>query len=237
MRGRSSGFSFGVAALGVGAALLGGGLGGWALLTWRSDRVVHDYIVTHPEVLPEAMANLRSAQEDQALAGVRGAVETPFPGSVLGNPHGAVTLVEFTDFACGYCRRSVADVEALVARRPDLRVVVRQLPILSPASGDAAKMGLAAAEQGKYAAFHRAMFELGHPGPETIAQAAKTAGLDLARARRVAAAPATQAEIDRNLDFARQLGLAGTPAWIARGHLLSGAIGEDRLARALDAAG
>jgi hypothetical protein len=76
----------------------------------------------------------------------------------MGNPAGKVTLVEFTDFACTYCRRSVGDVDALIAANPDLKVVVRELPIIAPASEPAARMGLAAAAQGKYAAFHKAMF-------------------------------------------------------------------------------
>jgi hypothetical protein len=97
---------------------------------------------------------------------LRGALETPFPGAVLGNPQGRVTLVEFTDFACTYCRGSVADVEALVAANPDLKVVVRELPIISAQSVPAARMGLAAAAQGKYRAFHKAMFSGERPSPE-----------------------------------------------------------------------
>jgi protein-disulfide isomerase len=147
-----------------------------------------------------------------------------------------VTLVEFTDFGCTYCRQSVADIEALIAANPDLRVVIRELPILSPQSADAAKMALAAAEQGKYAAFHRAMFAAGRPGPETIAAAAKAAGLDMDRARKTIADPRVEAELERNVDFARQLGFNGTPSWIAGEQLLSGAVGKDRLAEAIEAA-
>ena len=78
-------------------------------------------------------------------------------------PQGTVTLVEFSDYACTYCRQSVADVDALIAANPDLKVVMREYPILSPESVDAARMALAAAQQGKYAAFHDAMFRLGPP--------------------------------------------------------------------------
>lgn len=200
------------------------------------ERIVRDYILEHPEILPEAMQNLQKRENAQALSGIRDQVHAPFPGAVLGNPQGKVTLVEFTDFGCTFCRQSVAEVEQLIAADPELRVVVRELPILSPQSADAAKMALAAAEQGKYAAFHHAMFEAGRPGPDTIAAAARAAGLDMARAQRVIADPRIETELARNIDFARQLGFNGTPSWIAGDQLLSGAVGKARLAEAIEAA-
>ena len=157
----------------------------------------------------------------------------PFPGAVLGNPQGKVTLVEFTDFACTYCRASVAEVEALIAANPDLRVVVRDMPILSPQSAEAARMGLAAAEQGKYAAFHKAMFAAGRPDARTIAEAARSAGLDMERARKVIADPKTDAELAANLDYARQLGFDGTPSWVIGDQAFSGAVGRDVLQKAI----
>ncbi|MEJ5977179.1 DsbA family protein [Novosphingobium sp. PS1R-30] len=200
------------------------------------EKIVREYILEHPEILPEAMQNLQKRENAQALSGIRDQVHAPFPGAVLGNPQGKVTLVEFTDYACSFCRQSVAEVEQLIAANPELRVVVRDLPILSPRSADAAKMALAAAEQGKYAAFHHAMFAAGQPGPETIQAAAQAAGLDLARAQRVIADPRIETELARNIDFARQLGFNGTPAWIAGDQLLSGAVGQARLAEAIEAA-
>ncbi len=168
--------------------------------------------------------------------GIQGEVEKPFPGSVRGNPDGKITLVEFSDFACGYCRQSEADVEALIAANPDLKVVIRHLPILSPASADAARMGLAAARQGKYPAFHRAMFAAGRPSAQTIEAAARVAGLDLARARVDSASPQIAAEIDRNMDFARQLGFQGTPSWVIGSDIHGGAVGKAELAKSIDKA-
>ena len=84
------------------------------------ERVVHDYLLAHPEVLPQAMAELDRRQSASPLAGLRDQVEKPAPGAVLGNPAGKVTLVVFTDYACSYCRRSTQDVEALIAANPDL---------------------------------------------------------------------------------------------------------------------
>lgn len=238
-------------ALGIGLALLGG-IAGWF---WRSaaietdpaavlakgdraaiEQVVREYILENPEILPQAMENLQRRENANRLTSVREQVEAPFPGAVLGNPEGSVTLVEFTDFACGYCRRSVEDIEALIAEHPDLRVVVREMPILSPQSKDAAQMALAAAEQGKYAAFHRAMFEAGRPSPETVEAAALKAGLDMKRARATAQSDRIEAELNRNIELARQLGFDGTPSWIAGDQLISGAVGKERLEEAIDEA-
>ena len=152
---------------------------------------------------------------------------------MLGNPAGKVTLVEFVDFACGYCRASEREVEGLIRANADLKVVIRQLPILSPASQDAARMGLAAAEQGKYHAFHRAMFAAGKPDAQTIAAAAQVSGLDLARAGRIIADPRIDAELDANMAMARELGFEGTPSWVIGDEIYSGAVGQEKLSQAI----
>jgi protein-disulfide isomerase len=229
----------------AGAALLAVGVGaGWFYESRRTggsagsskgeiEAVVREYILANPEILPEAMERLRNKERQAQLGKVGDALEQPFPGMVLGNPDGAITLVEFSDYACGYCRRSVSDVEALVAANPDLKVVIREMPILSPASADAAKMAMAAAQQGKFAAFHKAMFAAGQVNPTAIAAAARVAGLDLARAQAVLAAPASQAELARNVEMARELGFDGTPSWVIGDQAFSGAVGRDQLAKAI----
>jgi protein-disulfide isomerase len=194
---------------------------------------VHAYIVGHPEVLIEAADKLKAQGSKDQLADIADQVEKPFPGAVLGNPNGKVTLVEFTDFACTYCRASVADLEAVIAANPDLRVVVRELPIIAPTSPDAARWGLAAAEQGKYPAFYKAMFAAGRTDMASIEAAARLAGLDLDRARAFAANPRVEAEIEANLGFARKLGIDGTPSWVAGEQLITGAIGRKGLSRAV----
>jgi len=200
------------------------------------EQIVRATILEHPEILPEAMENLQRNQGRDQLAQVRGSVERPFPGAVLGNPRGSVTLVEFTDFACGYCRKSVEDIAALAQQNPDLRIVVRELPIISPHSAAAAKMALAAAAQGKYRQFHEAMFAAGQLDPASIEAAARASGLDLDRARKVAASAPVAAEIQQNLAMAQKLGFAGTPSWVAGDQLIAGAVGVDKLAEAVKAA-
>ena len=229
------------------ALVVAGAIGGW---WWQSraagpaanlaasdraaiEQVVREYILAHPEILPEAMENLQKRESAKQLSGVRKDIENPYPGAVLGNPAGKVTLVEFSDFACTYCRQSLADVESLIAANADLRVVIRELPILSPDSATAARWALAAADQGKFAAFHKAMFLAGRPNAQTIEAAARAAGLDLERAKRSLADPRIEAELERNIGFARQLGFNGTPSWVIGEQIFAGAIGKDALAKAI----
>lgn len=223
-------------------AMLGAGVmglaGGWASVHFglageATGAIVRDYILEHPEILPEAMERLEAREAASRLAPMADMVRKPFPGAVLGNPAGSVVLVEFSDYACGFCRRSMAEVEALIASNPDLKVVIREYPILSEHSAAAARMALAAAEQGKFAAFHKAMFEAGRPSATTIEAAARRAGLDLERARRFAASASVTRELQANHALANQLGFNGTPSWVAGDQAFSGAVARDVLASAL----
>lgn len=231
--------AFAILALGAAIGWSAGRFSGSASALSMGERraiegVVRDYLIANPEVLPEAMDALQRKQASSALSGIRGDVETPFPGAVMGNPRGSKTLVEFTDYACGYCRQSVAHVKALMQSDPQVKIVVRELPILSAESETAARMALAAAEQGKYTQFHDAMFAAGRPGTATIEAAARTAGLDLDKARQTMRSDRVSAELAKNLELARQLGFNGTPSWVAGDQLLSGAVDADRLAQLLD---
>jgi len=195
-----------------------------------------EYLLAHPEVLPEAMDRLQLQQRQARIEPVRDQLEQPFPGAVLGNPNGSVTLVEFSDYACGYCRQSVADVKQLVAANPDLRVVVREFPILRPESADAARMGFAAAQQGKFAAYHDAMYDLGPPTAETIEQAARQAGLDIAAARRAIASGAFEPFLQANMELANHIGISGTPGWVVGDQIIDGAVGRTVLGDAIEEA-
>ena len=217
---------------------LAGGFAGAAAwdFTGLGGSATRDYILANPEVLPEAMERLQVQQRQARLEPVREQVLTPFPGAVLGNPQGKVTLVEFSDYACGYCRQSVADVQQLIAANPDLRVVVREFPILSSQSADAARMGLAAAQQGKYAAYHDAMFRLGPPSTETIEQAAREAGLDLAAAQTAIGSGAFDPFLQTNMELANRLGIGGTPGWVIGDRIIDGAVGRTVLGEAIEEA-
>jgi len=205
-------------------------------LTGLGGRSTRDYLLANPEVLPEAMDVLQRREQQSRIAPLRAELERPFPGAVLGNPAGSVTLVEFSDYACTYCRQSVADVASLIAANPDLRVVVREFPILSPESVDAARMALAAAQQGKFAPFHEAMYRLGPPSAETIEAAAAEAGVDLAEARSAIAGGQFDLQLQGNAQLAQQLGITGTPGWIIGDQALNGAVGRQAIGEAIEEA-
>lgn len=197
---------------------------------------VRAYLLEHPEVIPEALDRLRLKQAATQIAANRQQLVTPFEGAWIGAEQPDVTLVQFFDYACGFCRASLADIERLVAEDPKLRVVFRELPILSPDSEQAARASLAAAEQGKFPRFHTALYAAGPPGPDSIAAAARAAGLDPGRMAATAASPRADQELQRNLDLARALGVNGTPAWIVGDQALSGAVGYAALKKAIAAA-
>lgn len=192
-----------------------------------ADNRTRAFLLGNPDMLPQMVEAYEAQEAEKRLAGMGEEVFTPFPGAVLGNPAGTKVLVEFTDYNCPYCEASLADVTRLVAEDPDLKVVIREWPIFE-GSEAASRMALAAGLQGKYRAFHEAMFRTGD-----VAVAARAAGLDMARAEADAASAAVSAEIARNLDLARSLGFTGTPAWIAGKKPIGGAVGYDKLKAAL----
>ena len=218
-------------------ALVCGFLGAWLFaLSGIGNRTTERYLLAHPEILPRMAERLQNDEAAKRLAGVEGDVAKPFPGAVLGNPKGSKTLVEFTDYGCTFCRQSIADLQALVAADPELRIVVREWPIFE-GSDAAARMALAAADQGKYAAFHDLMFAHGPPSPAAIELAARGAGLDMAAAKAFAASPGVELELRTNQELARKLGFEGTPSWVAGKQAFSGAVGREKLAEAIAGAG
>lgn len=206
------------------------GAAAWSFLGLADNRT-RAFMMANPELLPQMAQAYEEAEAAKRLASMGSEVFDPFPGVVLGNPQGSTVLVEFTDYNCPYCEASLKDVKRLIADDPDLKVVIREWPIFE-GSDAVSRMALAAGLQGKYSAFHDAMFATGD-----VDAAAKAAGLDMARAARDAASEAVTTEIARNLDYARSLGFSGTPAWIAGDTPFGGAVGYERLKTALAEAG
>jgi len=194
-----------------------------------ADNRTRTFLLANPDLLPQMAQAYEEQEAGKRLAQMGNQVFEPFPGVVLGNPNGSKVLVEFTDYNCPYCEASLKDVKRLVAEDPDLKVVIREWPIFEGSDG-ASRMGLAAGLQGKYGAFHEAMFATGDVGA-----AAEAAGLDMDRAARDAGSDAVSTEIARNLDLARSLGFTGTPAWIAGQKPIGGAVGYGKLKAALAA--
>lgn len=214
----------------LGGALLGAGgvyLAGQA----AGEHQVREYLLAHPEVIPEAMTRLQDRESGKLVAQHRDAILQPYAAAWTGNPKADVTLVEFYDYNCGYCRASLPAVAQLLARDRNLRIVYRELPILAESSRAAARASLAAAQQGRFAPFHDALYAAGPVSDATIAAAARAAGVDPARL------PAdADAEIGRNLKLAAALGLTGTPSWVIGDRVLSGAQPLEALEEAVAAA-
>lgn len=208
------------------------GAAAWDYSGLGSDRLRAD-LIEQPDWLPEAMNEYQALQMEEQIAPLRAELEAPYPGAVLGNPEGTVTLVEFSDYACGYCRQTLADVNTLIAANPDLKVVVREYPILSAGSADAARMALAAADQGRFAEFHNAMFAQDGPSADSITAAATAAGVDLAAAQAAIEAGQFEAQLQNNVFLGQTMRLSGTPAFIVGDQVLNGAIGADRIGEAI----
>jgi protein-disulfide isomerase len=201
-----------------------------------TEALVRAYILENPEIITDAVAILQQREVTERLSAVGSDIAKPFPGAETGNPKGDVTIVEFTDYNCGFCRASVPDVQRLLKSDGNIRLVYRELPILSQSSRDAALWALAAARQGKHKAFHDALFAGGRADEANIAAAARKAGLDMAAARAFAAAPQANQEIERNLALMQQIGFNGTPTFIIGDQILEGALGYDALKRAVEKA-
>lgn len=218
----------------LGATFWLGGRFGGGMSKSEVETIVADYIRTHPEIVPEAFDAQRNKEMAKAVDAVRPALEKPYAGAWSGNADGDVTLVVFTDYACGFCRASVPDVDRLIREDKRLKVVFRELPIISPQSRDAAIMALAAARQGKYDAFHHAMFAASSLDPSAITAAAERAGVVTDGSADATANEAVfQRELDANLALATQLQLNATPTWVVGNQMFQGQVGYDALKQAI----
>jgi protein-disulfide isomerase len=215
----------------VGAALTVGGLAlaGPSLL---GERMVRDVLVAKPEIIVEAGEAMRDRQYAETLQPIRASLERPFFSSWKGAEKPEVTLTYFYDYACGYCRTSNPDIERLLKEDKGLRVVYREFPILGPESVAAARVSLAASKAGKFAQYHDALYAAGRPGPDTIALAAKSAGVPAQPVED----PAQEAELRANMTLASQLGATGTPLFIVGDRVINSAVGYEGLKEAIEAA-
>jgi protein-disulfide isomerase len=203
--------------------------------------VIHDYLMNNPTVIMDAVAKYRSdkqANDEKAFDSKiqeKSAELYKKPGEpVTGNKNGDVTMVEFFDYNCGYCKHALKDVQALVKDDKNLRVVFKDFPILAESSHTAARYALAAGRQGKYWEFHQAMME--HNGAITedgIMQVAKSIGLDTEKLKKDAADPAIRAQIESNLALGRDIGIQGTPGFVINGTVLRGAYGLEAMQKAI----
>ena len=202
------------------------------------EALVRDYILQHPEIILESVA-IMQAREDaeknaaakQALVDHRDALERDPGDPVLGNPDGDVTIVEFFDYQCGYCKTMMKPLMELVEEDGNIRLVLKEFPILSPTSETAALASLAADRQGKYKSFHTELLALrGRLTPEAIFQVALEAGLDVEKLKADMKDPALQGQVRKSFELAQLLSIQGTPAFTIGEHVVPGAISKEQLA-------
>lgn len=234
MSGRASWALMLIVAL-AGALLGAGAVAGWQGKGALDAGAVKAYLARHPQVLIEAAEAYRARGAARAVGAERATIVTPFGDAWAGNPRGDVTVVQYFDYNCGYCRRNLATIDQLIAADPKVRIVFRELPILSAESEVAAQLSLVAARRGRFHQFHKALYAAGPISDASLDAALAAAGIAPAEARTAARDPAITAELERNLAMVDKLGLRGTPSWVVGDQVVSSALTFDQL-RALVAA-
>jgi protein-disulfide isomerase len=186
----------------------------------RVRQIVREYLVQNPEVLDEAIGVLRARQEQQR----RVQMETDPRHFAIGPKDAKITIVEFFDYRCPYCKASLEWMMNVVRTRKDVRVVFKEYPVLGPASLEASKAAVASIRQGKYLAFHQAlMASKGDLNSKLIDDTARKVGIDVARLRKDMTDPAIAKLIDDNHDVGAQARVDGTPAFLVNGEWVRGA--------------
>ncbi len=160
---------------------------------------------------------------DQTVIAHREALQSDGDSPVLGDPHGDVTIVEFFDYACTYCKAVEPRLESALRSDPHVKLILKEFPILTPESLIAARAALASRRQHKYREFHEALMAYRGPwGEDAIFSTARRVGLNIARLRRDMAAPAINNEIIENFNLARGLRIFQTPGFVVGDHILTG---------------
>lgn len=204
------------------------------------EQIVKDYLLKNPEVLQEAIAELERRQKEEEKTAQAAALNQErekllnSPRSITaGNLTGDVTLVEFFDYNCGYCKRALADIRTLMKADPKLRVVLKDFPVLGPESVEASRVSLAAKQQLKgdrLFEFHTKLMETrGRVNGERALAVAREMGLDLDKLKKDMDSPEVREALQENVGLGDKLGLSGTPAFVVGNEVIGGAVGADAL--------
>ena len=202
-------------------------------------KAIRDYLMANPEVLVEAMQELERKQDSQrdtvaqkAIQENRSALMSDPESPIVGNPNGDVTIVEFSDYQCPYCKRAHTAVKSVLAADSQVKIVFKDLPILGEPSRIAAFAALAARAQNKHLAFHDALMESnGKLDRDRIMEIAGSVGLDVAKLQKDMDDPKLKEIIERNMALASALGVRGTPAFVIGNQFVPGAVDADTLKR------
>jgi len=207
--------------------------------------IIKNYILQNPEILRDAISELENRQK-QAEADARNKIisdpqsvlfTSPYQ-AVIGNPEGRVTLVEFFDYNCGYCRKMLPDIARLMKDNPDLRIILRDYPILSDASVEAAQIAAAVRNQfkgEKFWEYHQRLLGMrGVVGKAQAVELAQEMGADMDKIAKDATAPTVKEGLDQSDKLGRELQLSGTPSYVIGDEVVVGAVGYDDLKAKLD---
>ena len=219
--------------------------GGAALDRAQVESIVREYLLANPELLTEVQEALEAkAKETERVAqlGVikdaRAEIFNADYDGVVGNPDGKVTIVEFYDYNCGYCKRAQEDMQLLTASDPDLRFVLKEFPILGPDSQKAhvVSMAFRSLAPEKYGEFHNRLLGQSKAGEESAMKLALELGVDEAKLREAMDDPAISEAFSKTYDLANKLAITGTPSYVIGNEVVFGALGRDVLAEKIAAA-
>jgi protein-disulfide isomerase len=211
------------------------------------EAIIKNYLLNNPEVLREALIEMQRWETAEATKARSAAVEKHKAliydsprGVTLGNKNGDVTIVEFFDYNCGYCKRALDDMTALMKSDPKLKFVLKEFPVLGPGSLEAAKVGIAVRMQdkdgSKYLDFHRRLLSnRGQVDGARARAAAKEAGADMALLERDLKTEEIDATLYESEEIATALGVSGTPSYVIGGEVVPGAVGTAALKKRVDA--
>lgn len=203
------------------------------------EKVIEEYLLENPEIVERALMALEEkrrtaarGRDSESIASLQDRLDRGDKEIVLGNPEGDVTIVEFFDYNCGYCRRALADMTALMEKDPELRFVMKEFPILSEGSVLAARVSLAVNEIApeKYLEFHSELLNArGEANGENALRIASSLGIDLDRIRELADKDEITDEITQARALAQELQINGTPSYVVGDELVRGAVGYEAL--------
>ena len=203
-----------------------------ALSRAEIEKIVREYILQHPEVLMESVQSHRERERVEAQKRSKDAVAANrrelfdnAASPVAGTAEAEVTIVQFFDYKCGYCRRVSPTLSTLLEKHKNVRMIYKELPILGPDSHMASRAALAAQKQGAYAALHKELMTLNGPiTPEAIEGAGKKLGLDVAKLKADMGSKEVESALMRNQQLANAIGVQSTPSFVIGGELISGAM-------------
>ena len=195
------------------------------------EALIKDYLIKNPEVMVDVQTALEAKMEkinaEKMASALKDNAKELFQSTaapIAGNPKGDITVVEFFDYNCGYCKKALPDLAALVQADKNVRVVLKEFPILSKGSEEASKIALAAKMQGKYWDFHLAMLAVqGQANEASALKVAEKAGLDMVRVKKDMASAEVKKEIDDTRALAQKMGISGTPHFLVGDKVIAGA--------------